>query len=149
MTASNASTIVLFGPASPSKVRPTSGQQTLSLHMFFPKRCVKIGVLQARAFFHSIALRENLAFFPHGSMSRDWYSGNDSYGMLFGKMGESATFCHFADPFLSQAQILGRELNHRLIDTGASRSVMSDDALHMYRVLKERKLDERLVFYTA
>ena len=52
-------------------------------------------------------------------------------------------------PFLSQIQTTGMEPNYWLVDTGASRTVMSEDAVKMYKVLKERKLTEPLVFYTA
>ena len=54
-----------------------------------------------------------------------------------------------AKPFLSQIQMTGMEPNYWLVDTGASRTVISDDAVKMYKVLRERRLDEPLVFYTA
>ena len=54
-----------------------------------------------------------------------------------------------AKPFLSQIQMTGMEPNYWLVDTGASRTVISDDAVKMYKVLRERKLDDPLIFYTA
>lgn len=54
-----------------------------------------------------------------------------------------------AKPFLSQIQTTGMEPNYWLVDTGASRTVMSHDAVKMYKVLRERKLEEPLIFYTA
>ena len=54
-----------------------------------------------------------------------------------------------AKPFLSQIQTVGMEPSFWLVDTGASRTVMSDDAVKMYRVIRERKLEDPLIFYTA
>ena len=52
-------------------------------------------------------------------------------------------------PFLSQIQTVGMEPTYWLVGTRASRTVMSDDAVKMYKVLRERNLEEPLVFYTA
>ena len=42
-----------------------------------------------------------------------------------------------AKPFLSQIQTTGMEPNYWLVDTGASRTVMSEDAVKIYKVLKK------------
>lgn len=154
------------GPASTIKLRPTSGHPTL--HMFSSEKvCEKRPrVLQARAFFPSIAQRETSRFslFIKKTLVTGSCFDNPSYHTTMDLclvirilalvcmsccLGWWENRLHFTDPFLSQTQISGMEPNYWLTRTGASRAIMSDDALDIYKVLKERKLDEPLVFYIA
>ena len=56
---------------------------------------------------------------------------------------------NFADPFLASTYVHNAEPQYWLVDSGASRTVIAESALGKYKILKERHLDEPLLFQTA